>query len=110
MSAAAEKMGMAISTANSFMPYSKGIYKLSEVSSAADRTELYRKRKAAVKQLHEKPESNNLWCCVCLFAAYPFYAVGCGKKKETVKFKYTVPVADSANERHYDNEEVEVFY
>ena len=45
-----EQLQMAPSTVNSLLPYSKGVYGL-DVSAAADRTALYRSRKAAVEEL-----------------------------------------------------------
>ena len=53
MPAIAEQMGIAVSTVNSLTPYTKGVYKLSEVSAAAERTERYRLRLAAVNELQE---------------------------------------------------------
>lgn len=48
-----EILKMAPSTVNSLLPHSKGVYGL-DVSAAADRTELYRARKAAVEELRKR--------------------------------------------------------
>ena len=48
-----EKMKLAPSTINSFLPYSKGVYGL-DVSAAADRTAIYRSRREAVRELKEE--------------------------------------------------------
>ena len=55
----AQKLNMSKSTVNSWMGYSKGVYKLTEVSAAAERTQLYRERKEAVKQLQEAVEGGD---------------------------------------------------
>lgn len=50
--AVAEKLKISRSILNSMLPYSKGVYKLSEVSAAAERTALYRERKASITSLN----------------------------------------------------------
>lgn len=106
--AVAEKMKLSVSTVNSLLPYSKGVYKLSEVSAAADRTAIYRARKAALAELKEKMDGVALWKCVCLFAGYPFTTSGRGSAPGK-KFKYSVAEAGGAGGRHYDGEDVEGF-
>lgn len=107
-----EKMKMASSTINSFLPYSKGVYKLSEVSAAAERTALYRARKAALTELREKMDERALWKCICRFSGYPFLTAG-RKTKDGVKgqerFKYTVSKPGSSGGRHYEGEVVPGF-
>ena len=111
VSEAAEKLKIAVSTANSFLPYTKGVYKLSEVSAAAERTHLYRERKEAVKQLKaavEKGEwSPELWRTIICFAGYPFQTTGCGSKPG-VKFRYTVSRETEAVRRYHEAESAEV--
>ena len=46
--AVAENLKIRKSTVNSLIPYQKGVYKLSKVSAAAERTALYRLRKSVV--------------------------------------------------------------
>lgn len=106
--AVAEKMNLSISTINSLLPYTKGVYKLSEVSAAADRTAIYRARKEALQTLHANPSSLNLWSAICLFANYPFTTSGRGSAQGK-KFKYSVAEAGGAGGHHYNGEEVEGF-
>ena len=107
MHAVAEKMNLSISTVNSLLPYSKGVYGL-DVSAAADRTAIYRARKEAIKELKEKMDGVALWKCVCLFADYPFTTSGRGSAPGK-KFKYSVAEAGGAGGHHYNGEEVEGF-
>ena len=44
-------LNVAIATLNSFLPYEKGVYNLSDVSNAAENCRIYRERKAAVTEL-----------------------------------------------------------
>ena len=64
VSEAAEKLKIAVSTANSFLPYTKGVYKLSEVSAAAERTHLYRERKRRME--YGTVEGNHMLCRVSI--------------------------------------------
>lgn len=88
-----EQLNMSRSTINSYIPYGKGVYKLAEVSAAAERTALYRVRKERVKQLTEALESDDwkdaLWNCVIAFEKYPFFTSGRGSRLG-VKFSYAV--------------------
>ena len=104
----AQKLNMSKSTVNSWVGYTKGVYKLSEVSAAADRTAIYRARKEALQTLHADPSSLNLWHAVCLFAGYPFTTSGRGSAPGK-KFKYSVAEAGGAGGHHYPGEEVEGF-
>ena len=103
-----EKLRMGRSTVNSLIPYHKGVYKLSEVSAAAERTQLYRARKTAVITLQSDPISLNLWNCVCLFAGYPFQTSGRGNRPGS-KFKYEVAEAGGTGGKHYEGESIEGF-
>ncbi len=97
---------MAPSTVNSLLPYSKGVYGL-DVSAAADRTEVYRARKAAVEELKDAVKcgdwSLELWKAICIFAGYPFSTSG-RSGKGGIKFKYTVSTPGGSGGRHYDGE------
>lgn len=68
--AVAEKMGISISSVNSLLPYSKGVYGL-DVSAAADRTQLYRARKQIILELKDAIQAGDwsleLWKAICLF-------------------------------------------
>ena len=98
-----EILKMAPSTVNSLLPHSKGIYGL-DVSAAADRTELYRARKAAVEELKDAVKYGvELWKAICIFAGYPFSTSGCSGKGG-IKFKYTVSTPGGSGGRHYDGE------
>lgn len=116
MPAVAEKMGISISSVNSLLPYSKGVYGL-DVSAAADRTAIYRARKEAVEDLHTDPSSVNLWRTICLFQGYPFQTAGrkskkdgeVGGKTEGKKFRYEVSEPGGAGGRRYEGPEVEGF-
>ena len=107
MPAVAEKMKLSVSTVNSLLPYSKGVYGL-DVSAAAGRTAIYRARKEAIKELKDKMDGVALWKCVCLFADYPFTTSGRGLVPGK-KFKYSVAEAGGAGGHHYNGEEVEGF-
>ncbi len=112
MTEVCEILKMAPSTVNSLLPYSKGVYGL-DVSAAADRTALYRSRKAAIIELLDTVKNGEdwsleLWKAVCLFAGYPFSTSGRGGRGG-VKFKYSVSSAPSAGGRHYDGESVDGF-
>lgn len=115
MPAIAERMGMAVSTVNSLIPYTKGVYKLSEVSAAAERTERYRLRLTAVKELQEavaigEDWSLPLWKAIVLFAGYPFMTSGRGKERlGATKFAYTISEPGGAGGKHFNGEEVEGF-
>lgn len=103
----AQKLNMSKSTVNSWVGYSKGVYGL-DVSAAADRTAIYRARKAALAELKEKMDGVSLWNCVCLFSGYPFTTSGRGSAPGK-KFTYSVAEAGGAGGHHYAGEEVEGF-
>lgn len=107
---AGEELGMAISTLNSFLPYDKGVYNLTDVSNYAENSKVYRERKAAVADFHDHLElpdvSAWLWRCVFLFQGYPF-TTSCRGSRDGVKFKYEVSKAGGAGGRKYDGEGVE---
>ncbi len=104
-----EILKMAPSTVNSLLPYSKGVYGL-DVSAAADRTEVYRARKAAVEELKDAVKcgdwSLELWKAICLFAGYPFSTAG-RRGKGGIRFRYTVSTPGGSGGRHYEGENVD---
>ena len=93
--------GMKRSTINGFLPYSKGVYKLTEVSAAAERTALYRIRKDAVEKLTERLSDDwyeSFWKAIIAFQSYPFKSyVKNGKRWATSrkKFSYTICLIDT---------------
>lgn len=104
------------STINSLLPYEKGVYKLSEVSAAAEKMERYRKRKVAVMDLQEvlcKSFENSewkiaLWKTIIAFQNYPFITSGRGSRPG-IKFTYTVTGTSSGSGNHYKGENVDGF-
>ena len=105
-----EELGLARATVNSYLPYGKGVYKLKEVSAAAERTEKYRKRKETVKQLQEAIEEGEwkkeLWETIILFQAYPFTTSGRGSRKG-IKFSYFVSDAGRESGKHYSGDDIQ---
>lgn len=119
--AVAEKMGISISSVNSLLPYSKGVYGL-DVSAAADRTKLYRARKQIIIELQDAIQTRDwsleLWRAICLFQNYPFFTAGRKRKNggeaesgrgsvPGKKYKYSVSKEGGAGGRRYAGESVE---
>lgn len=101
----AEKMGLAVCTVTSLLPYERTTYNLEEISTAAERIKVYRERKSAVEALQGEPSSINLWRTIIAFQGYQFTTSGRGSK-EGVKFKYTVSRGGPAG-RQYAGESVD---
>lgn len=118
--AVAEKMGISISSVNSLLPYSKGVYGL-DVSAAADRTLLYRVRKQIIIELKDAIQTGDwsleLWKAICLFQNYAFFTAGRKRKNGEAesnrgsvpgkKYKYSVSKEGGAGGRRYAGESVE---
>lgn len=66
-------MNLSYSTINTYLPYTKVIYKMSEVSQNAERIKRYNVRKAAIEELAAERTEENLWKCIIAFQEYPFY-------------------------------------
>lgn len=66
-------MGLSYSTINTYLPYSKVIYKMSEISQNAERVNRYKNRKQAVAEMKENCTEENLWRCIIAFQRYPFF-------------------------------------
>ena len=94
-----DHLNMAISTLNSFLPYEKGVYNLTDVSIYAESSRIYRERKAAVHALQTTPSAYTLWHCICLFAGYPFVTSEFGDQVG-IKFKYDICAAGDTGRRH----------
>ena len=75
-----EATGLGRASVHSYLPYSKGAYKGKEISTDAERVQLYRMRKAAIKSLSVE----TLWDAVDLYADFPFHTA------KGLKFTYTV--------------------
>ncbi len=81
------KMELSAASVNSYLPYTKVVYKAEECSVLADRIRLCRARKSAVEKLknnHDAVNPDALWECISLFAGYPF------KTSKGLSFAYTV--------------------
>ena len=68
-------MGLSYSALHTYLPYSKVIYKMSEISQNAERVKTYKARKAAVDILIGAPTEGHLWNCIIAFQNYPFHTV-----------------------------------
>lgn len=76
-----EILGLKKSSINSYLPYSKIAYKTDETSANAERCDLFRKRKAAVREIRD---ADSLEKCIDLFCKYKF------PMPSGEKFSYTV--------------------
>lgn len=66
-------LNLSYSAIHTYLPYSKVIYKMSEISQNAERIRIYKDRKAAVEELKACVSEENLWRCVLVFEHYPFH-------------------------------------
>lgn len=66
-------LGMSSKTLNTYLPYSKVIYKLDEISQNAERVKRYKLRKQVVEELQKQMTKDCLWKCIVAFQAYPFF-------------------------------------
>ena len=85
---ACAELEIAISTLNSFLPYEKGVYNLTDVSIYAESSRVYRERKEAVANLAYaiqygtfEEQSYQLWKTITLFQGYPFTTSGRGSRE-----------------------------
>lgn len=79
-------VGLSYSTINTYRPYSKVIYKMSEISQNAEWVKRYKARKQAVDDLMEACTEGNLWKCIIAFQEYPFYT------SSGLPFTYTLKI------------------
>jgi hypothetical protein len=72
-----EATGLKYAAVQAYMPYSKSIYKLDELSTNAERTRLYRQRKDICRRLGEAEVVDEavLWEAVVAFQNYPFHTI-----------------------------------
>lgn len=81
--------GLSRASVHSYLPYTKNVYRLEELSTNAERTKLYRDRKAVCQRLYENKNETVLWEAILLFQNYPFCTCGRGKRSG-VKFTYKI--------------------
>lgn len=79
-------MQLSYSAIQTYLPYTKVIYKLSEISQNAERIHKYRSRKAAVDHLKEECTEENLWKCIVQFQEYLFFT------SSGLPFQYTLRI------------------
>ena len=68
-------MGLSYSTLHTYLPYSKVIYKMSEISQNAERVKTYKARKSAVNTLMAAATQGHLWDGIVAFENYPLHTV-----------------------------------
>ena len=68
-------MSLSYSTLHTYLPYTKVIYKMSEISQNAERVKAYKARKSAVDTLMATPREEHLWDCIVAFQNYTFHTV-----------------------------------
>lgn len=76
-------LSLSTASVSGYLPYQKTMYNATELSVAAERTALYRKRKQGVETLIDGG-MEELWACIILFAGYTFKTV------TGLKYTYTV--------------------
>lgn len=79
-------MGLSYSTLHTYLPYTKVIYKMSEISQNAERVRNYKLRKSAVEIITAAPTEEHLWDCIVAFQHYPFRTV------TGLPFSYTLKI------------------
>lgn len=77
-------MELSKASVNSYLPYTKIIYKMKESSVGADREKLYRDRKKVCEKLKKEPTTEKLWSAIVVFQGYPF------KTSKGLNFTYKV--------------------
>ncbi len=65
--------GLSRSSVNGYLPYTKAVYKPEELSANAERIQVFRDRKQAVKDLLSELNEDRLWDAIVLFQRYPFH-------------------------------------
>ena len=79
-------LGFSYSAIHTYLPYTKVLYKISEISQNAERVKNYKARKAAVNMLKNSPTEEHLWDCIIAFQNYPFHTIS------GLPFSYTLKV------------------
>lgn len=73
ISEVSQYLGMSPKTLNTYLPYTKVIYKLDEISQNAERVKRYKLRKQVVQELQTQMTADCLWECIVAFQDYPFF-------------------------------------
>lgn len=81
-----ELTGLSRASVHSYLPYSKGIYNVEEISLNAERCRAYRIRQEKVRVLQKVPSEENLWQAIVAFQEYPF------KTATGLPFRYKLKV------------------
>lgn len=81
-----ETMGLSYSALHTYLPYTKVVYKMSEISQNAERVRNYKLRKSAVEILTAVPTEEHLWDCIVAFQHYPFHTI------TGLPFSYTLKI------------------
>ena len=66
-------MGLSYSALHTYLPYTKVVYKMAQISQNAERIKHYKIRKQAVENLKDDCTEDNLYQCVLAFQEYPFH-------------------------------------
>lgn len=64
---------LSYSAIHTYLPYSKVIYKMDQVSQNAERVKRYKDWREAVARLRRDCTEENLWGCILAFQEYPFH-------------------------------------
>lgn len=92
------EMGLSHSAINTYLPYTKGVYKMSEISQNAERVRRYQERKQALSDLAEHKTEENLWKCAEKKLRGPtIHPAAAGKSKP--RFAASVPPKEHPHEK-----------
>lgn len=75
MSEVAVLLNMSPKTLNTYLPYTRVIYKMDEISQNAERVKRYKLRKRMVEKLQSQMTVDCLWECVVAFQSFPFFTL-----------------------------------
>lgn len=115
-----KKLNLGRASVHSYLPYSRIIYNMEQLSTTAERQKRYRERQLAVKALKNAPAEENLWRALYAFQGYPFFTeqedgifAGHGEKQRDGGRKYTYHVikaetGEKSRNNIYDEMENEI--
>ena len=87
------ELNISRASVNGYLPFEKSVYKLPEPTLYSEQSTRYRKRRDAIKMLHEAfgaaNEFERLWEAIIEFEEYPFKTFGRNGKGE-IRFQYRV--------------------
>ncbi len=96
-----KKLNLGRASVHSYLPYSRIIYNMEQLSTTAERQKRYRERQLAVKALQNAPAEENMWRALHAFQGYPFFTgqgngtfAGHGEKQGNGGRKYTYHVIE----------------